>query len=483
MKRNYKRDIIKTASLSRLLVILLQYVFNHMIPDHNAGVFLYPKENGTEFSMDKAVNHIFGGFLRWDAHYFMHIAKYGYTYENTVAFFPLFPLLGNLLAKCLFFLEFLSTDSLLLLSFIILNYFVFIYSALMLFNLTNKFFSDEFSYYSVILFCWNPASIFFTAPYTECIFSFLTFKSMLNCILLYEKYHKFRVKIRYIDIFYLFPIALTTLTRSNGLVNVGFFLYVIACIFLKNFLNIKGNFFLSIIKKISLILAFTIITFFGLIFCLFLFDLFQIYCYKLFCQNFSIYLPLEVEMYAKQNSFVLLGTFSKHNQSWCNSKLPLSYSYVQKHYWNVGFLNYYEFKQIPNFLLAAPILTIFIINCKKYMLINCPKNIIQIFNFDIHQPRSNMIFETPQIFVFVLHGLILSIFCIFFIHIQVSTRLLCSASPLLYWFSVHYLMDGEKFCDINNIKRFSVKKKIILLYYFSYYVVGIALFCNFLPWT
>ncbi|XP_044751142.1 GPI mannosyltransferase 2 [Coccinella septempunctata] len=483
MSKLYRKSIIKTALFSRLLVIFLQYIFNHLITDHDAGVFLYPRDNVTESFMDKAVSHFFGGFLRWDAQYFMHIAKYGYTYENTVAFFPLFPLLGNSLAKCLSFIHFLSEDSLILLVFMIVNLLVFVQTALILFDLSRKFHSEKFSYYSAILFCWNPASVFFSSPYTECIFSCLTFWSMLNCIVLYEKYAYFRRRIEPQDLLYLLPIALGTITRSNGVLNLGFYLYILACMFLRIFIQIKGAFLFSIIKKFFLFLSFLMLIFLGMILCLSPFHAFQLFSYNLFCKDFTVNLPIQVETYAKENNFVLLGTYSKHNQSWCNSRLPMAYSYVQKHYWNVGLFSYYEFKQIPNFLLAAPILIIFIVNCRKYIKVNFPKNVIDIFNLDISPPRTHLIFENPHIYVFIIHGLILSIFCILFVHIQVSTRFLCSSSPLLYWFSAYYMMDDDKFCDMTDFKMFSTKKKYILSYYLTYFLVGIALFCNFLPWT
>ena len=43
---------------------------------------------------------------------------------------------------------------------------------------------------------------------------------------------------------------------------------------------------------------------------------------------------------------------------WCAWRVPSLYAHVQSAYWDVGALRYYQWKQVPNFLLAAPALVL-----------------------------------------------------------------------------------------------------------------------------
>nr|XP_023016584.1 GPI mannosyltransferase 2 [Leptinotarsa decemlineata] len=463
---NNKRNIIKLALNSRILLIVIQYFSNIVLPDHNADAFRYVKTKNTEENfLDTAVQYTLGGFVRWDAHYFMQIAKHGYVYENSLAFFPLLPITVRVIGYGVhYFLPFLSIDSVLLLVFIYLNIGVFVLSAITLYKITVLVFDETVAFKTVVLFCFNPASVFFIAPYTECLFSYLTFQSILGCLLLMKKYSAKDSRFHYSDTFCLIPISLSTVVRSNGILNICFFTYTWVCIFRKYVPRT------NIVQKLRYLLNQSLAIGVSSAICLLLFVLFQIYCFDAFCTDYRADLPQEVIDKAVKYKFVLPGEVSKHRQSWCFQYPPLAYSYVQDHYWKVGFLRYYELKQLPNFFLAAPILYIVIKNCAAHVRNVMTRNIANLFSLDEIFVR--MDFEKKILHrglnVFVVHALFLSLFSLLFIHVQVATRMLCSASPIFYWYCVKYLKDHQR---------------IIKIYFAGYFILGTIFFCNFLPWT
>lgn len=447
-----RKFIIQFATISRILVILLQVVSNIFISDHDAGVFVSPKLNrsDSQSTCHSIINTIFGGFRRWDAEYFLHITEHGYTYENTLVFYPLFPFCVRYFTKLILTIapNACEFSDLSLVVAIVLNIIFFINAASILYELTIEIFNNRrFARIVTTLFCFNPASIFFSAPYTESLFCWLSFSVMLYCAR-----NKWQAA--------LLPLAMSMWCRSNGVLNFGFMVYYIA----RDACINRTNVFKALAKvsggAIITGTAFTII---------------QAYFYSLYCENNPMEMSDAVKHYGIGKGYILAG----HSRPiWCTFAIPYSYSYLQNHYWNVGYLKYYELKQIPNFALAAPILIV-IIGHSVYYLLNNEKIV-----FCLGFSRNVRNIQDVHQFVYVVHALALSLFCILFIHIQVSTRMLASSSPYIYWICAqHFFRENHT----NSSKAFLQPKtsitKFIKAWFLGYFVIGTVLFSNFLPWT
>lgn len=465
-------NITKLAIFSRLFVILVQCISNLLIADHDPGdVFRAPMDPLKKRKCDTIVEMLLGGFRRWDAEYFLHISEHGYTYENTLTFLPLYPLCIKLLRFGLINVTpFLSVRALSLLIGIVLNVVFFAMAANTLFELGRKVLRDQRkAEIATVLFCFNPASIFFSAPYSESLYSWLSFSVMLKC---FEDIN---------SVLIIVPLSLSILCRSNGIINIGFVVYYG---FKRMFTQSTMLSFITVFLKVFSIL----------IIIAFHFGLMQVYNYYLFCLKKSFNFPDLIKDFAANNSLVLAGNRTNDSVSpWCSNNLPISYTYVQEHYWNVGFLRYYELKQIPNFLLALPIVLIIAINSFKYFRRNqayCLR--LGIFNLKPKIIRATTVADQNQ-FVFIVHAVVMTLFCVLFVHVQVTTRMLSSSNPMLYFFCASYFMDNynqHKKTDDNSdeinmfdIKRLSTLQRIIIYYFLGYYSVGTALFSNFLPWT
>ncbi|XP_049872017.1 GPI mannosyltransferase 2 [Pectinophora gossypiella] len=529
-----RQKILWFAFSTRIAVIIIQAISNNVIPDHDANVFISPEDPALRHSFaDTVVDKLLGGMKRWDAQYFIHIAQYGYTYENCLAFFPLFPLIVRYVAYGISSMlgSFLNFHSALLISFTLVNLVMFIKSADILHRLSLRILRSECkAYKSVILYCVNPASIFFSAPYSETLFAWMSFYTMLKCT------DNETLRFANIDIMSGVPAGFSMIARSNGIVNLGFIFYA-------SFKNVIEKTLPEIVYKYKtlkrrIILPFLLLPLFTsfvalmltVIIALIPFLLVQVYNYFKYCIHSDHNLP----EFLSNTEYVLPGTAES---PWCNSTLPLSYSYIQSHYWDVGFLKYYKFKQIPNFMLASPILFLILYHCMSYI-----KNNLRLcfrlglrgstFNYGYsnrmaYRPKQyskGFGANDPALFVYVVHAMFLTVFSILFVHIQVSTRLLASASPILYWICSSRMNVGPTpTSDQNTInehfRRIGIGKRIpshhlsianlegvdnmyskwktflisrrmpdfqsrLIQYYFvGYFVIGTVFFSNFYPWT
>jgi phosphatidylinositol glycan class V len=239
----------------------------------------------------------------------------------------------------------------------------------------------------------------------------------------------------------------------------------------------------------------------------------QVYIYYLFCFEHKFNFPKHILDYGLSNNLVMAGNKSISTSPWCSNRLPLSYSYVQSHYWDVGFLKYYEWKQLPNFLLALPVVLLIAANTYHYVANNWDYTMrLGIFRISKKQMKAIKNYDR-LVLPFVLHAAALVIFNLLFAHVQITTRMLASSSPVIYWYAADYFTSDRTFIkrqviqrltnqmrnggsdscnhvhnhiemdDIRYFADMNTKQKLVLTFYIGYALIGTTLFSNFLPWT
>ncbi|XP_059810663.1 palmitoyltransferase ZDHHC18-A [Hypanus sabinus] len=489
--------VVHFALLSRILAIFFQIVFNSLIPDHRADAFRVPPLHSPSTG-DELLEFLLGGFSRWDAQHFLFIAEFGYIYEQSFAFFPLFPLSVRALAEAILrpLEPWLSLGSRLLLASMLLNTVLFVLSAVVLYRLGLAVLRDRrLAAVSSLLFCLNPASIFMSAAYSESLFALLTFSGML----LLERAQPLTSCLLF---------ALSTAARSNGIVNAGFLFHsqLKRCLLYlrptrKDWHKCLG----PVLRSVLLVTG-------GLVVIILPFALFQYYGYLTFCRstvNPVLSIPQPLLQLATEKGY-LVPDKDKAVPSWCHHWYPVVYSYIQDTYWNVGFMKYYQLRQLPNFLLAFPIVFLGVWGARQYILVDpwyCIR--LGLINKTPKEEREGdgkppSGFHSRGVFVYVVHSAALLAFGVCFMHIQVITRFLASASPVLYWFSAHLLQEAGPGQDaapsphpyeftviprnhltalLQDWKRCSLTARCVLGYFILYWFLGLALHCNFLPWT
>ncbi|XP_069827635.1 GPI mannosyltransferase 2 isoform X2 [Dendropsophus ebraccatus] len=462
----FLQEVVSFSLWCRGLTFLMQVTFNLFMPDHNADAFSPPRLEPSTFG-DHVVELLFGGLGRWDAEHFLFIAEHGYVYEHNMAFFPLLPLIIRGLAQgpLVPLAVVLRLRSRLLISSAFVNCACSTLAAVSLYLLgCGTLQSRRLAFLAALLFCMSPVSIFMTATYTESLYALATFTGLWQL----QKYRTLCGSLF---------LSLASAARSNGLVNAGFLLYSA----IKAVVQRKSN--CGQMMRLG----------YGIFLVILPFALFQGYCYVRLClqsdENDEI--PQELVQLALEKGYRV-----HREPAWCFLSIPLAYSHIQGEYWDVGLFRYFKLQQLPNFLLALPVITLSISAILEYTSSNV--ELCRTLGLCKVQHKHANGFYGPQVFVHVAHLTALTGFGFLCMHVQVLTRFLFSSCPVLYWFCSHVLHKNEPW--IYGLKKSKTTynpalqvllswtslqrgTQIILIYFLGYWVIGTALHVNFLPWT
>ncbi|OCL02726.1 glycosyltransferase family 76 protein [Glonium stellatum] len=268
--------------------------------------------------------------VRWDAIYFVKTAERGYVNEQEWAFSWVFT---RLIA---FFAFYLPSSKNALESYIWAGLLISLVSHLLSVLVLHRLFitvrkdtpNSKVAFVAAVLHIISPAGLFLSAPYGESLFSLFNFSGML----LYAKYQRAqqdRSSRHALKECYLVGsgccFAMATSLRSNGLLSGLIFAYDVATL-LPSLLGFRLD-LIGFRRLLATVIAglLTAIGFLGP----------QWLAYEEFCG---------------------VAMSNGHVRPWCTKLFPSIYSWVQVHYWDLGFLRYWTLSNVPLFLIAAPML-------------------------------------------------------------------------------------------------------------------------------
>ncbi|KAJ2054947.1 ER membrane glycoprotein subunit of the GPI transamidase complex-like protein [Coemansia sp. S146] len=423
-------NVIKYATASRAIVLVLGAVSNAIINDYDASASLVlPDASSGVESMLRALAHV---FVRWDSFYFLHIGDAGYVHEQEHAFFPLLPLLMRLVASTVLAPLAGRVDRRVVLAMagLIISNVSFVLAAATLYQLGCATLRNErLAYVAALLFVAAPASAFMSAIYTESLFAWLVFAALL--LIARQRY-----------VWAALCLSVSGLCRSNGILYAGFFVWdLVVCSDAW-----RGRHIVALAARAARAMMLVAISTLG-------FVAFQAYGRRMFCQQ-------QAEATAVPRPY-------------CSSALSTVYSFVQAEYWDVGFLRYYTVRQLPNFALAAPMVALSLGGLCTYAAYDP----LRIATLGWRQRRVVSGFVVPLEAAFFGHELLPHVYLwalLLFVamttmHVQVVTRFFSSV-PVMFWFAAHAVAGGSWW-----------QQRTVIGYFVAYGLAGVVLFSSFFP--
>jgi len=350
---------------------------------------------------------------------------------------------------------------------------LFVASAASLFRLAQRLgLSDAVALRACLLYALNPATVFYSAIYTESLYTFLHFEALVH--LLGDETTTSAPG----TVLSTLLLAAATFTRSNGILSCAIVLAVRLRGCARGCIRGKvsgsgGRAALSFLVGGSQLKLFARQGLLAVAQCFFVlapFYFYQVAFQLSWCQSYRS--ALESQQVAADGA-AMEAKLDAMGAGWCTGSpfVPKVYSSVQSSYWNVGLFKFYELSQVPNFLLALPIwlCTAFLVH--RFCATLFP-NARSKRAWSAHLVR---LLDDSGLFgqlVLCLHWALMCAISILVINVQVSTRFLSTCAPL-YLFTAQLTTQTDTAAHLKWILRF----------FLTYAALGCILFPNFYPWV
>jgi len=416
VKWRRRRRVLVVAVISRVVTCALMVLSELIWPDW----LRHDDPTVARFSAPMGLR----AFAQWDAARFLLIAQNGYSDEQSHAFQPALPFLLRFLAPAW------GQGAGLILVGIAITNLTFVASALALFELGRCTGLDPgLAELAVVLFCVGPASVFHSSVYTESPFALCTFGG----ILLLRHGKRWASALVF---------AVGTCLRSNGVINAGFLMYdaLPRCLSRKHGVRL-GGLLVGTFSSAVVLLPYVA---------------FEAYGYVKFCKADD-------------------SGRAEALPSWCKEWPPSLYGHVQKVYWGNGFMAFWQLKQLPQFIRAAPALILALVGAWAYFdhwrALGIRRLVVCAMTLEKKGNRA----AAGGVFGFallphVVQTTLLAMFALFFMNVQVTARFLSAASPSFHWWVAYAAQQPHLKAKVHG-------------YLVLDFAIGLLLHPNALPWT
>ena len=419
------KAVLGSAVISRVLWLLFCVCADWALADHAA-------QGVTDFELTASLSFPWRAFTKWDSAHFLNLAARGYEHEMETVFFLLYPAIIGKVARYSYGLigHYASFASTLVASALVVNAVYHSLSCLLLWLLLERWgvtLKRRKVGVVIVYILFNPTMAFSITCYSESQYSFFAWLGM----------YLLEVGTIWSGCGAIIAFFLASWTRSNGILNAIFGIQAL----IEGYKQ-KSVPLLVVGVGVGLASALPLV----------LDDLanFRHFCtpattgsmfYEEVCgyssrgEYQSVIVPLD------SSCISLVSEYSAH----VTANGGLYYSHLQRKFWNVGFLSSFTPKQLPNIMLAVPIALI-----ASNTLWSC---------------TSSKLRGAPwwHLLANLLLGLTVA-------HVQITTRILLAACPLIY-------------VGIADLVIAQSRRPWVLGYVVLFSVGGVALHVNFYPWT